>query len=73
MMLCFVFSSGRVFVIYANAFSILRMDYINSQNVITEFALFTHRWYLLNTVTVILVTMYVTVAMVAARTSVVRS
>ena len=47
------------------------MNLIHPQNIITAFALFVHRWYLLNTV--VLVTMYVTVVMVAAKMSVVIS
>ena len=47
------------------------MDLIHSQNVITSFALFFHRCYLLNTV--ILVTMYMMVVMVADRMIVVRN
>ena len=71
MIFCFVFSFGCVFSICANAFSILRMDLIHSQNVITAFELFVHRWYLLKTV--ILFAMYVTVVMVADRMSAVIS
>ena len=40
---------------------------IRYQNFITVFAIFVHRWYLLKTF--VLVTMYVTVVMVAARMS----
>ena len=61
------FSFGHVFVISANALSILGVDFIHSQNVITVFALFVHRWYLLKTV--VLVTMYVAVVINVDRMS----
>ena len=49
------------------------MDLIHYQNVINAFAIFVHRSYLLKTVFITLATMYVTVAMVAAMMSAVRS
>ena len=40
---------------------------IHSQNFITVFALYVHMWYLLKTLSVVLVTSYVTLVMVVAR------
>ena len=60
---------GHVFVICANALLILRVYLIHSQEVITMLSLFVYRWYLLNTVAVVLVTTYLTLMMVADRMS----
>ena len=49
------------------------MDFIHSQNVITEFELFVHRWYLLENVAVVFVKTYMTVVIVTARMSAVMS
>ena len=46
---------------------------IRYQKFITVSALFVHRWYLLRTVAIVLVTTYVAVVMVAVRMSMVRS
>ena len=69
LILYFIFLLWCVFVICANDLSILRMDFIHYKNVITVFALFVESWYLLNIVTVVLVTTNVTVAIVTAWTS----
>ena len=49
------------------------MDLTHLPNVITAFTLFVHKWYLLNTIDVVLLTLYVMVRMVAARMSVLMS
>ena len=41
------------------------MDLINSQNILTAFALFVHRWYFLNNV--VLVTIYMMLVIVEVR------
>ena len=62
-----VFHFGCLFVICANDLSIFKMNLIRSQNFITVFAIFSHMWYLLKTIVVVVVTMYMTVVMVEAR------
>ena len=63
----------HVFVICANNLLIFWINLIHSQRVITVFELFVNIWYLLKIATVVFVPTYVTVVMVAARTSAVKS
>ena len=62
-----------VLVICDKDFSILRLDLIHSQNVITVFVLFFHMWYLLKNVTVVFITIYVMFVIVVSRMSVISS
>ena len=62
-----------VLVICDKDFSILRLDLIHSQNVITVFVLFVHMWYLLKNVTVVFITIYVMFVIVVSRMSVISS
>ena len=62
-----------VLVICDKYFSILRLDLIDSQNFITVFLLFVHMWYLLKTVTVVFITIYVMFVIVVSRMSVISS
>ena len=62
-----------VLVICDKDFSILRLDLIHSQNVITVFVLFVHMCYLLKNVTVVFITIYVMFVIVVSRMSVISS
>ena len=62
-----------VLVICDKYFSILRLDLIDSQNFITVFLLFVHMWYLLKTVTVVFITIYVMFVIVVSRMSLISS
>ena len=73
LIICFVFRFWCVFDICANYLLILVINLIHSQELITKFALFVRRWYLLKITNVDLVTTYVMVAMITASISLVSS